>query len=434
MRKRLFRSRPAKILLALLLIAGVAVGWWIFTRPKRFTVVAVLPDEHVPFSEPYPYQYLPCAESTDEGFLTVRQHEFVFRGWDGRERWRITPFSPGVSGEIMRPSRGQLNAWYPGAWSLSPNGHCFAAAVPDGRVIHWKSWRDGKPVTDVRTPVKAHVSINSYFRPTVAIGDEGRIWAGIPRENACMVYAIDGNHITASGEYAYRFSTLPVASCSVRFVPVAGVAALCSGMEFVVLDLNIQGRALKFTKRFTGQEHLQNAYPREKLLATVQAWFRLSDGKRVPFPQLGTNQVTASGAPDHWTVAEPESASLLLNTMDGRFALVHNYSTRPSPLREKIFSLIGRIPGVARTDFYQRQFQVPSCLEVYERPGRLRASLPVVGGTPAVAGKDVNPGFDISLPPRVFRVSLQKVTVSPDGHFFTMELHKPGEGTVLLRW
>jgi len=425
MRINIVRSRKVRVLIVLLAIALIAVVWWTVTRPKHFAVVALLPGEFIPFTTP----------TCDDGFLTERKDEFVFRGWGGRERWRIPPLNPRFPGRNKQQAWERLVFWHPGAWSLSPNGRYFAAAVPDGKVIRWKGWREGKLVTDVPVAVKESVYDNAnYNHPKIAIADDGRMLCSIPDLKAWKIIAISDNRVTATGMYAYQYPSEFDPLRRALLLPSAGMAVLCEEKEFVVLNLTMQGSVIHFTRRFAGLDNVYLADENEMLLISMHAWYRLSDGKRFFFPPSGTERIGVPGTDEDWTVTRRESMLPLLTTMDGRFALVQWYSM-PSPTRLKLLRFLAdRFPGLARTPSFERQSRNRFYLEMYERPDRLRARLPMVDSIPHVPG-DTPTQFEIFLPQHQLWVNLEKIAISPDGRLLAIEyLDKPAGGTVLLRW
>lgn len=83
------------------------------------------------------------------GFLTRESGTtFVLRDWqDGHRRWAVTVRQPQITKPVMRGNPG-----FGSGYSLSQDGHIFAAATIQANTLHIETWRDGTAAGHLTVP------------------------------------------------------------------------------------------------------------------------------------------------------------------------------------------------------------------------------------------------------------------------------------------
>ena len=136
----------------------------------------------------------------ETGFLT-RESEttFALRDWrDGHRRWAVTVRQPQVRG---RGPSGDLV--FGSGYSLSHDGHVFAAATVQQRVLHLETWRDGAATGHVTLPLEQTPPI-LFVRAL----DSGRVFCwhsfyvrGIFGGRTMPVIAVEDGRIIGRGSF-----------------------------------------------------------------------------------------------------------------------------------------------------------------------------------------------------------------------------------------
>jgi len=185
------------------------------------------------------------------GFLT-REPEttFVLRDWrDGHRRWAVTIRQPQPPLRHMPAVLG-----FGAAYSLSQDGHIFAAATPRLGALHIETWRDGAAAGHVTLPLQQMPPV-IFLRAL----DNGRVFCWytyLPyrasSQRVTPVIAVEGNRMIARG--SFQSDTL--------MAPDGSAVAMTTSSGFTYAELQVAG----------GTITLRNSYYANDRLDYVDGW------------------------------------------------------------------------------------------------------------------------------------------------------------------
>jgi len=399
------------VLAPLLVLAGC---WWCWHLPNYHLVGR------------YPIQDYSLLACTDGFYTRESPGQFVFRDWNGQERWRLATAATPPPGQHATPRV------FPGvrlrtpsslSYAASPDGHVFAAVMGAGMRTRVQVWRDGRPTGDLLLPEpflmvpqrwvhaldngRVYVWENAFDWPLVAI-DNGRIVAS-GHFPALGVISPDGSVVATQTGAGFTYATLTVHEGSIHITPrYTGIGAL-SIMRLPELTLN--------SSLFTGGYLLTQdgaVYNAAGRVSAANAWRHeaLAPGQRYTLQFDETHsRVYSPVTGDAWTYAVSGVNKGGDATSDGRFALA--YCTAHIP--PHLMNLLLGMPMLS--DMFKRLSL--DYLALYERPGRLRAVLRL----------DL-----LNRVPHLTRIDDYWWFPSPDGHTIAMTVTGNTSECLVFRW
>ncbi len=341
--------RAVLISLGLVLLIG-GIWWW--RQPAQYQVVARL--------SAHDSTLLPCTK----GFLLrTNAHTFVLYDWHGRVRWRAS----------TADASGRATAG-PTEFSVSPDGSFFAAAIVEDGRIHLRSWQEGHALYHGKLPRTAHE------RYRVKALDSGRIFAWAYTTPESTALAIAGTRIVARGTLLPHCVMAPdggtVVGRQQNGVQYAGVIVRDGKITITpslpideAVNLDDDPTLVTQTAAFAGGAVVSRR-------GTV---YRLDGG------------MTRGSGWQHATISPQGTATLQTRGKECRIFL-------PATGAAWAFSLEGNLGGDATDDgryaLVWKQVRLPELLVhdepasgqarvsrfelvLYERPGRVRARLPI---------------------------------------------------------
>jgi hypothetical protein len=337
--------------------------WWFFGRTPHYRLIGTFVTND---------ELLIPAES---GFLTRNSADsFVLRDWrDGHPRWSVTVRHPQLFGRMPRMSPG-----FGSAYSLSPDGHVFAAATVVNGMLHVDIWRDGIAAGRVAVPLEDSPPILS-----VKALNDGRVfcWRFAP-----IAIAVEGDRVIARGAFPSQAIMAPDGSALAAPTP--------TGFDYAAV--RVADGAITLEHRYACRDPLgwfdsmdgflldSSMFVDGIVLANNGAVYgptgqvRPADGKwrhlgmapggRYTL-QFTDKEVRVFSPADGqaWAVTVPNENHGGDATTDGRHALAYLETRPPSWLKDSLrrYPAAERILGGISTDY----------LVLYRQPGRRAAVL-----------------------------------------------------------
>ncbi len=360
--RRWFRRRHL-LWWGVVLAAALLAGWWWCTRVPSFRLDRYFATHDI----------LLLASTT--GFM-VRSGALTynFYDWTGVRRWQVTA-ATSVFPQGGSPTDGT-------AFSLSPNGHFFAATSITHQQLRVQSWHDGVPRDDIILPT-AHFPSQ---RTRVHALDNGTIFAWLPWHERTPAFAVRDARVIARGAF------LPYGVLSSDGITL--VARDATG-GFTYATVTIRDGAIRLTNRY----HASDTVTTQSLISGYVANYgvynngvvltdngaRYTSAGRIAFSSEWRQQTMAPGGMytlqstahlsrvyspvtgDTWSFRVPDINLGGDATSDGRFALAWASVKLPDSLADLVqrLSLLGPLSTPLAREY----------LALYERPGTLRAML-----------------------------------------------------------
>ncbi|MHB9133113.1 MAG: hypothetical protein ACYDBB_18750 [Armatimonadota bacterium] len=415
------RWKRGVLVVALVLLVAGGVWWWRYPKTLRLVSVTQLPVVQARYHQPafarFDYILLPNVLLAP-GFNQKNQEAacLTAMNWDGTLRWRIQlpPRNLWVRYATNWIEAGSVYGQLPVA--VSPDGRCCAIGAQDyraGLLIY--TWRDGK--------LLGKVALNDgveHGLPSLSVGNDGQVFCWNPTRPAEEVVLIAGGRILARGSFAIPASSRPAWDSSGHLSPDGRRLVRCEEGRFTCYAITRTGNRLQVTLLYSAQERSTSRlghcmfFSMDDLLVSNSGAMYNDQGLQTPstrywqwIPSGSWGDVSTNTEPrewlmqiDHlpnqrvaWRMINPRTGAswqctsvnsptdMQCATADGRYAVIVQ-----SSVREEIGNFLAKIPylqGAARV----LRKSGPShayYLAIYERPGRLRAWLPVtyVDGVP----------------------------------------------------
>ncbi|MHB9106763.1 MAG: hypothetical protein ACYDCO_06885 [Armatimonadota bacterium] len=184
----------------------------------------------------------------ETGFLTREPDTtFVLRDWqDGHRRWAVTVRQPQLTRTVTPGNLG-----FGSGYSLSHDGHVFAAATVQGNTLHIDTWRDGAAA--------GHVTVSLQQTPPILFVralNSGRVfcwYAAVSRRASprrdTPVYAVENGRMIARGSFPPE--TL--------MAPDGSAIASSSAAGFTYAEMQVANGAITLRNQYTASDHLNYA-------------------------------------------------------------------------------------------------------------------------------------------------------------------------------
>lgn len=368
-------------LFCLMLLAG---GYWWWQQPREFRVLAhyYIKNDNTPNITSY--------TTSSAGFLYREGTDyFIMRDWCGRERWRAKP-------DIFLHCKAKTKLMANGDISLSPDGHYFLIVTEHTTQLHLQAWHDGLLKTNLSIPRQLKsIYTNNEQSAYSMINNNGQALITINNAAGCDVYAVNDNHISAHGTFTDPLGNDPLGNNG-RLTLISddgSMMVILSSSRFIYINLYYAKGRITFHPRYS------LAYDGLALFADGTV---LSDGKLYRangpigsesgrygdlsqghiyiacFLQDGQVRVFSPLTDDHWQFPMSTMSSACQPADNGRYVLGCCPNKSASGLAN--FSRkIRLLPGLkSSADRLYLKTQNVEFLGVYERPGRLRAVLPLL--------------------------------------------------------
>ena len=400
---------------------ALAIWWWL---PRRYHPVGRY--------AAYDANLLPCASGF---FVREGVGQFALRDWrDGAVRWRVRVPAPNFVGRhTPNPSLcGHL-------FSVSPDGRTFAALILQGARTRVQTWREDRRVSDFALP--NFPPYPSFVRAL----DSGRVFVWTWGQAVNPVVAIEDGVIVARGSVPDAATIAPDGSA---------VLSYCQP-DFVYSPLLIERGQILLPQRreiadgiiarvgFTGLG-MEDAYLYSVGAAQFADGIVMTNAGAIYHPLSGDEPAaewrhTTISPAGVYTVQDNGMETRMFSpvtgdawqftvrgryqggdaTDDGRYALVDYLRNRPE-LPRWVEQVVRKAPWLGRF--------VPDasweCLLLYERPGNVRALLPLHRS----GNRPLWEGGGAPLP-------LETWCPSPDGHSLAaIGYGRRGRECLLFRW
>ena len=412
------RGKPLRgwltALAALLLLGMLVTGWWRCRIPT------------FQLSGRYPAYDATLLASTNGFWVREAPQQFVFRDWQGHERWRIDVAVSRIPEHDGDPRVLKTVRAHPQSdiyFSASPNGRVFAASTADGPRTRIQIWQDGTLTADLILPVSGDSASERFITAL----DSGRVFTW---ENAAnwRLFAIEKGRIIAGGHVAANSMVTPDGAALVTL----------DGSGFLYATLAVHDRVLQITPRYHTPEFLllnwhaertrEDAFFTNGLVMTPNGAVYGSTGRLIA-PNRWRRHAIAPGfqymvqyvgeesrvyAPltgEAWTFIVDDFNKGGSASADGRFALTRCQTRIPPTWLRTLQKLPAPGTTLQRTSL--------DYLALYERPGRLRAVLRL----------DL-----VNRLPELLRFDNYEWCPSPDGHTLAMTLSEGASECLVFRW
>lgn len=342
--------------------------WWWQSQPRSYHQVARSTTASITL--------IPCRQ----GYLTIETGDaYVLRDWvTGKEKWRVP-----------RPAPGHIAFAYGVTWSIGEQGDVFATAVDSSFGMQVTFWRDGRRISTQPVFMKYPKA-----RFGLQVLNDGRVMAWSCAPGAPALLLRNGTVVTSG-------LLLPKARRvqKVSVAPDGSLAIIQSDTGSTAAALSIRGSRIVATPtRLTDSAPASSLYPpygdapamlvkehffsddmtlrtRHGLVPGHAGWSTdtITPGGAWLYQSKGTrSRAIAPATGDQWSFTVPGDLFGGDVTMDGRWALTHFGLGEKAPV-SRVTKLLREIPGFNKVpDPSDRNF-----LGLYERPGKLRAILPL---------------------------------------------------------
>lgn len=401
------KRRLVRIITLVLALALVAGGIWWWLQPRAYHLVGQFRSGDVTI--------IPCTQGF---FLRESLNSFVLRDWrSGKICWQAMSARP-MSAELM--------------YAVSSNGRFFAVLTDYAPHARLQIWDNGTLICD-----RIMTQLTSFGNHLKAL-DDGRVFVWMSRRwnyepTPTPALLLHGDQVVASGQV--------LDSMLAAMSPDGQVMMAPYGLGFEYAAIRVQGKRIAVAQRYRGNDPINlqvmngfcldsNLFAGGILLAKDGALYQAA-GKK--FVASGwTNESVAPGGKytyqhrgaqarvyspvsgDNWTFNVPGRQQGGDATENGRFALAWYHrgtGRRPTPYADGI-------PWMSNPFSNYRSRET---LALYERPGKLRAILPLRIHTW---------WHDPSSPPEAWWWY-----PSPDGHSIVINIAgNNGSKCLLFRW
>lgn len=359
------------------LLVLLAIWYWL---PRRYHLAGRFPS--------YDANCYPC---TTGFFVREGETTFALRDWrSGAVRWRVTTAAPQFAGR--RRLNGGITRGH--LFSVSPDGRVFAAVTPAGTRTRLQVWREDRRVADTL------IRDLPPYPPFVRALDSGRVFVWVWGLAACPIVAFDDGREVARGTAPDASSLAPDGKA---------VLSLTDSGDYLYSPLFVSHGHVEAPQRQRISQHIHYSMgpaglgAEDSYLASIgSAQFAEgivmgADGMIVhplgePAAPNGWRHLTISPA-GRYTVQDNGTATRVFSPIDGdawQFT-VHGRVLGGDATDDGGCALVDylrartNLPGpldavVRRFPFFQRFVPDPTweCLALYQRPGKLRAILPLI--------------------------------------------------------
>jgi len=226
--KRFWRWLWLPAAVALLLL------WWFICRTPQYRLIGTFVTDDV--------LLIPA----NTGFL-VRDSAatFMLRDWvDGHPRWTVT-----VRQAQFPVGTPRMNPGFGSAYSLSPDGHVFAAATAVLDTLHMETWHDGAFAGHLTLKLDQPTPLFLFVKAL----NSGRVFCwhsyaarGTSSKRVTPVIAVEGDRVIARGAFP------PEA----RMAPDGSAIAASTTTGFTYAEVRVYGGAVTLRHPYTSQDRL----------------------------------------------------------------------------------------------------------------------------------------------------------------------------------
>ncbi|HOF87042.1 MAG TPA: hypothetical protein PLZ36_02915 [Armatimonadota bacterium] len=400
------KRRPMRLLIAVAVLLALAGGWWLSRPPAfRFVGMIVLPPHVTNFAIRESHILITTVNTAGgphwEGWARPATVQCLDEG--GRVRWTITvPAADSGVGTLLSPNIVTVPQDIRQI-IFSPDGRLVAAVMPIGAEVCVITWRDGKKLGYVCIPAARFGSAAYSLKLGAQLTDDGRVLLYVKNTARSPLLLIQGRRIIATGEHRSPFRAAAES-------PLRSIAPDLRGMTYGEERI-IRGRQQFHLASGTMAIHDGVITVRQRVLGTFdrEIFSQLSNGQVVLVDgtcldasgtRVGTAAMSVPISTD-WPLpiaaptmtAHRTGARLRLHSLTGggdwslpprmevarpivsdRYALAYYPPGDGAPHR-RLKALAARIPFLRDQ---ARAIGIPRPLYLFERPGRIRATLPMV--------------------------------------------------------
>lgn len=232
-----------RILLIILVLAGLAAWWWLARQPKTYRLL-----------RQFPLSLLAVPGHVGEiDGIAIREHIIYTQAglvmrtaatsvtlfdWEGRKQWCIdvgcsnksawakvvSSTHPIVGGDITwaQDTRADM--------CVSPNGRYLASVTTHGRALALTTWCDGKPIGTLHLPL-TQAAFTADEKPfCMAVLDSGRVMLAV-RDTARVISSMKVKMRIGYGSFRLRDRILYQYESNLLYIDGAQVIAHCSMNE-----------------------------------------------------------------------------------------------------------------------------------------------------------------------------------------------------------
>jgi len=199
-RRRLF------ILLPILLLGGLAWWWFVPATLQRVGRYAL--------SSASPELLVPLMQAGEAGFLVQEADAtFCLSDWrTGAVRWRVTLPSAAHAGSaktFITPIGSNISIiTFTRYFALSQNGEYFASVTPEQGRLWVRCWRDGKPAFERRLPDQLRGDLH-LVACQVMVTDRGCVYVQVDnQQRQRAVFRLDGSTVTSTAWSGLTFGII----------------------------------------------------------------------------------------------------------------------------------------------------------------------------------------------------------------------------------
>ncbi|MHB9134341.1 MAG: hypothetical protein ACYDBB_24990 [Armatimonadota bacterium] len=424
-RKTLLTGRRS-LLVGFLLCLIVLVGWSWCLRPQSCVFLTRAPAESCWRPEAWLRQSGFFYLARTDPFHRQSPQSLVFSDWNGRPCWRvILPEEKKQDRETRSPARDL---------AFSADGHVVAVTIAENGSWQVFTWRDGRALGQVTLYAAPRGKLPPRVRPAMIVLNTGRVLLWCRSQFAGPLYAIEGKEVVATGYFRSQLHS-PEGMESVEIAPDGSALLACctatsqmapSSPTFEYASLKIARRQITITTRrlerlaeplcqlfpggaavnmhgtvFTPQGKRQNQESWDWLI-NVSPYQDTAGGSWLLQTQGKDQRLFMPATGETWKLSMPGELLDAGFTQQGGHVLAY--------IRDVHHLHFDGEDDFRIKDAGQERLLAPArrCREfrVYERPGRLRAVLPLHAGV----------GEEAVLDLHGVRYQVDHGFLSPDGH------------------